>query len=273
MSNFEFSRNLNIGQYLPLDSPIHRLDPRARILSAIFILGTAVVVNNWQGLAIGLIAVLIILGLAHIPLAYAIRGLLPPLPFLVIIGIIQIFFNPYKDTVPIWFTIFGDQISGGDFLAGGVLIFRFVVLILGLSLVSFSLSTTELTHGLEALLKPFERLGLPTYDFVMVIQVTLRFLPFLGQAAERIAKAQASRGGQWGTGRGSLLARARQVFPLIIPLFMISLHKAETMALAMDARGYGGKTRRTSMTELDFRLKDGIAICVAMLVSAAIIIV
>ena len=271
MSNFEFSRTLNIGQYLPLGSVIHQLDPRARIVSAIFVLGTTVAVSHWQGLAVGLIFILLVLALARIPFVYALRGLLAPLPFLLIIGVIQIFFNPYKDVPPIWFTIFGDKITGGDFVAGGVLILRFIVLVLGLSLVSFTLSTSELTHGLEALLKPLKKIGLPTDDLVMVVQVTLRFLPFLGQTAERIAKAQASRGGEWGTGKGGLLGRARQVFPLIIPLFMTSLRKAEMMALAMDARGYGGKVRRTSMVELDFRIKDLLAVLIAIAVAAAVI--
>ena len=139
----------------------------------------------------------------------------PLCPFCAILGILQIFFNPYQEITPIFFKILSDTISLGDLLVAGILIMRFAVLILGLGLVSFCLSTTELTYGLEGLLRPLDRIGIPAYDLVMVVQVTLRFLPYLGQAAERIAKAQASRGGEWGTGHGGLLARARQVFPLI----------------------------------------------------------
>jgi energy-coupling factor transport system permease protein len=272
MSNFEFSRSLNFGQYLPLDSMVHRLDPRARILSAVFVLLAVTVANHWPGLLVGLGFILIGLILARIPLAYAFRGLIPHLPFLVILGIIQIFFNPYKDVPPILFKVLGDTISAGDFLAGGTLILRFAVLILGLGLISFCLSTSELIHGLEALFMPLERLGIPAFDLVMVVQVTLRFLPFLGQAAERIAKAQASRGGEWGTGHGSILARARQIVPLIIPLFMISLRRAETLALAMDARGYGGKARRTSTVELHFRFKDLMATALALAAAVTILL-
>jgi energy-coupling factor transport system permease protein len=273
MSNFEFSRNLSIGQYLPLDSVIHRLDPRARILGAVFILGTVTLESHLPGLLAGLVFVLLGLILARIPLAHALRGLIPPLPFLIILGILQLFFNPYRDTVPAWFTILGDTISSADLLASLTLILRFAVLILGLSLISYCLSTSELAHGLEALLKPLESIGLPTYDLVMVVQVALRFLPYLGQTAERIAKAQASRGGEWGSGKGGFIARAQQVIPLIVPMFLVSLRRADNLALAMDARGYGGKARRTSMVELHFRRKDFLAVVIAVAASAVIIFI
>ena len=272
MSNFEFSRNLSIGQYLPLNSIIHRLDPRARLLSAIFILGTVTLATHWPGLLAGLAITFIFWALGRIPLKLGLRCLLTPLPFLLILGVLQVFFNPYPDSSPIWFTVFGDKISGIDLLAALTLILRFVVLILGLSLMSFCLSTSELGHGLEALLRPFERFGLPTYDLVMVVQVTLHFLPLLGQTAERIAKAQASRGGDWGSGKGGFIARARQVIPLIVPLFLVSLRRAENLALAMDARGYGGKLHRTSMIELHFRFKDTLAVMIALIASALIIL-
>jgi energy-coupling factor transport system permease protein len=272
MSNFEFSRNLSIGQYLPLNSVIHRLDPRARILGAVIILGTVTLQTHLPGLLAGLAVVLIGLALARIPLPLALRGLIPPLPFLVILGLLQFFFNPYHDTVPIWATLLGDTLSSADLLAALTLILRFIVLIIGLSLLSYALSTSELAHGLETLFGPLERIGLPMYDLVMVLQVALRFLPYLGQTAERIAKAQAARGGEWGSGKGGFIARARQVFPLIIPLFLVSLRRAENLALAMDARGYGGKTRRTSMVELHFRVKDSLALVIATAAAAAIIL-
>ena len=185
----------------------------------------------------------------------------------------QFFFNPYRDTLPIWATLLGDKLSLADLLASLTLILRFIVLILGLSLVSYCLSTSELAHGLEALFKPLEQLGLPTYDLVMVLQVALQFLPYLGQTAERIAKAQASRGGEWGSGRGGFIARARQIIPLIVPIFLVSLRRAENLALAMDARGYGGKTRRTSMTELHFQRKDVLALMIAVAAASVIIFI
>jgi energy-coupling factor transport system permease protein len=107
----------------------------------------------------------------------------------------------------------------------------------------------------------------------MVMQVTIRFIPFLAQSAERIAKAQASRGAEWGTGKGGLLARTRQLIPLVLPLFLTSLRRAETMALAMDARGYDTVSRRTSMIVMHFTWKDGLAILLGVLAGAGVILV
>jgi energy-coupling factor transport system permease protein len=107
----------------------------------------------------------------------------------------------------------------------------------------------------------------------MSIQVMLRFIPFLAQAAERIAKAQASRGADWGTRQGGLLSRVRQAFPVIIPLFLTGLKKAENLALAMEARGYGSPGKRTSMVEMKFGWKDGLAVILAGLLAAGVILI
>jgi energy-coupling factor transport system permease protein len=110
--------------------------------------------------------------------------------------------------------------------------------------------------GLDHLLSPLRRIGIQTMDLVMMIQVTLRFLPLLAISAERIAKAQASRGAQWGTGKSGLVAQVRRVVPLIVPLFLTTLRRSESMALAMDARAYGLKDIRTSVYTLTYHPRD-----------------
>jgi energy-coupling factor transport system permease protein len=100
------------------------------------------------------------------------------------------------------------------------------------------------------------RIGIHTMDLVMVMQVSIRFLPLLAQSAERIAKAQASRGAEWGVKSGGLVSQVKRVIPLIVPLFLTSLRRAETLALAMDARAYGLKNQRTSLYELNLQWKD-----------------
>jgi energy-coupling factor transport system permease protein len=148
-------------------------------------------------------------------------------------------------------------ISTNDLAAGISLILRFSTYITVIGLATSTLSASEITRGSEAMLRPLAVLRFPVHDFVMVVQVTLRFFPLLAQTAERIAKAQASRGADWRV-TGNLLNRARQIIPMIIPLFVTSLRRAEHMALAMDARGYGSQPTRTSMVELHFRLRDGL---------------
>jgi energy-coupling factor transport system permease protein len=202
-----------------------------------------------------------------------VRGLLAPMPFLLFLALLQVFLNGYPDSGPVFFHLGGIVVGLSDLGAAGMLMARFAALILTLSLASYTLSTGELTLGLGILLRPLERLHLPVYDFVMMVQVTLRFLPLLAQTAERIAKSQAARGADWDSKKGNLLARMRRIIPLLIPLFLASLRRSEQMALAMDARAYGAVERRTSRVELAMVQKDWLSLAAALLISAVIIIV
>jgi energy-coupling factor transport system permease protein len=151
-------------------------------------------------------------------------------------------------------------ISSEDLLAGLVVILRFTGFIAVLGLTAASLSESEITRALESLLSPLSVLHIPIRDFVMAVQVTLRFLPLLAQTAERIAKAQASRGANWQSNRWNIVQQVRQIIPIIVPLFVSSLRKAEAMALAMDARGYGSLPIRTSVVTLKYHLEDGLVL-------------
>ena len=258
MSDFEFQRFITIGQYLPTGSVIHRLDPRTRLVAGALLVGAITGVPHFAGLGLLVVLVLAALVAARIPLAYALKGLLPPLPFIAFLALLQVFFGPQEDGALIWAWRFV-HISWADLRVGAMLIGRFAALILAISLFSFCISTREMVTGLDALLKPLTALGLPTHDVVLMVQVTLRFLPLLAREAERIAKSQASRGAEWGTGRGGLFKRTRQALPVLVPLFLTSLRRAESLALAMEARSYTGGRGRTSMMTLRFRLVDGLA--------------
>jgi energy-coupling factor transport system permease protein len=201
MSRYEFLRNVTIGQYLPTGSVLHQLDPRARLVGLFLLVGAVTLTTSLPGLGIAIAAALLGMVVGRIPARYALRGLLPPLPFLLILAVLQVLFNAGKDSTPL-LNLWGLVISGNDILLGVMLILRFFALILVLSLTTFITSTSELTNGLQALLAPLGRLGLPVHDFVLVVQVTLRFIPLLAQSAERIAKAQAARGVEWGVGKG-----------------------------------------------------------------------
>jgi energy-coupling factor transport system permease protein len=273
MSEFEYLRYVQVGQYLPTGSWIHRLDPRARMLGALALLAGITLSTRLEGLALGVLIVLALLLAARIPLRYALRSLLPPLPFLLILAVLQFFFPPLGRTGQILFQVGFLHITAAGIYAGLALLVRFSGLVLGISLASYVLSNTELIRSLESLLTPLTRIGLPTQDFVMMVQVMLRFLPFLAQAAERIAKAQASRGANWGTRSGGPLARVRQAFPLLVPLFLNGLRRAEALALAMEARGYSNRVHHTSMLELTFRWRDGLAILAALGLGAAVLLV
>jgi energy-coupling factor transport system permease protein len=272
MHDFEFMQFVTIGQYLPTGSRIHRLDPRARLLAGLLLLVAITLAPRWSGVVVALAALFALLRIARIPLDYALKGLTAPLPFLLFLAVLQVLFGPREapDMLFVWGPVY---VSPASLLNGALLIARFVALILTITLASLCISTTEMVRGLEALLAPFTKIGLPTGDFVLVVQVTLRFLPLLAQEAERIAKSQASRGAEWGTGRGGLFRRVRQAFPLLVPLFLTGLQRAGNLALAMEARGYQGGKGRTSMAVLHFRRADAAALGLAAVLATAIMLV
>ena len=272
MSQFEFLRAVNIGQYLPTASPLHRLDPRARLLGYTGLVLALTFTRLPWGLLAGALVTLALLRLGRIPLRFALRGLLAPLPFLLALAILQVFFNGQPDSGPVFFTIFGSIIGLSDIGAGLMLLARFSALVLALSLTSYTLSTGELTLALGYLLRPLSRLGLPALDFVMMVTVALRFLPLLAQTAERIAKSQAARGADWDARGGGLLKRARRIVPLIVPMFLVSLRRSETMALAMDARGYGSVEPRSSRIPLHAGPRDWAAMALILLISIGIVL-
>ncbi len=266
-SDFEFQRLITVGQYLPTGSPVHRLDPRTRLLAGLFILAGLTVAPRAQGVGIVLLGLVGLLLLARVPLGYALRGLLPPLPFILLLALLQVLLNDLGTEVLL--QVGPVAVTLGDLEFALLLLVRFAGLILIISLISFTISTPEIVRGLASLLHPLAVLGLPTHEFVLMVQVSLRFLPLLAQEAERIAKAQASRGAEWGTGRGGLLRRARRALPLIVPLFLTALRRAERLAEAMEARGYHGGQGRTSMVTLRWRAADTLALLVGAGLGAA----
>lgn len=272
MSQFEFLRNLPVGQYLPIESAVARLDPRARIagITAIF-LGITFSMGL-PGLLIGCFSVVAGLVVARIPLRYALRTLSTPLPFILILVMLQIIWNGGDDRSATFFSFSGFSLTLGDIQLGMILFLRFFGLILCLGLLSFTTSTQQLTQGLYGLLRPLKWINLQVDDFVMMVQITFRFLPLLAQSAERIAKAQASRGAEWGKGERNLLAMVRRIIPVLIPLFVTSLHRANQMALAMDSRGYGSG-ERSSQAEMKFGIVDGLAIAIAVIMTVLILVV
>jgi energy-coupling factor transport system permease protein len=271
MNDFDFMRNLPFGQYMSLDTPLEHIDCRARILSFVMILTVLSVTRNLAGLIFGLVVILISLVLLRFPLRFTLSGLLSPLPFLLILAILQVFINPHPDEGARLFQIGSNVIAVSDLAIGLILLLRFMALILGLTIASQTLSTSEITHGMESLLSPLKWLRFPVHDLVVIIQVSLRFIPLLAQVAERIAKAQASRGAAWQKGKGGLFSRVRLIIPLILPLFLTSLRRAESMALAMDARGYGTQNQRSSLIKYQFGWKDALTCLISAGISAGIL--
>ena len=271
MSQFEYLRRVSIGQYLPLDSPIHRMDPRAKIIGFGFLIIAISISNNLYSLALALLVSAILIAASRIPFSFAARGLLPPLPFLLLIALLQLVITPHTETSVAMFGVWRITIYSEGIFAALRLLLRFTSLLLILTTLTSSLSTIEMINGLDLLLKPLHQIGVPTENAVLLVQLTLRFIPFLALNAEKIAKSQASRGAKWDTPNGNLITRVQQIVPLVIPLFTTSLRQAENLSTAMLARGFASSTVRTSMHTYRFALRDGVFLLLLLISTAGIL--
>ena len=145
---------------------------------------------------------------------------------------------------------------------------RLILLVAGTSLLTLTTSPIALTDGLERLLKPLKRIRFPAHELAMMMTIALRFIPTLLEETERIRKAQMARGADFET--GGLLARARAMVPLLVPLFVSAFRRADELAMAMESRCYHGGEGRTRMHELHYARRDLLAALLIALLLAAV---
>lgn len=266
-SKYEFLGSTAIGQYIPRDSFFHRLDPRARLLAYVALFMGIVFTPHFCGLALGLLCSLVIFWSANIPLKPVWKGIKRALPFLLILALLQILLGTRLETDQVFANFLGFTVTQRAAINAGMLLGRFSVLIVLLNGFAMTLSTAQLTAAQFYLLKPFEKLGFPVNDLTMVVQITMRYLPLIAQTAEKIAKAQAARGGDWEQKGFNPIRQAKRVLPLIVPLMVNSLKRAETMGLAMESRGFNAAEQRSSFYMLKFSWLDGIFLFSAVAMS------
>jgi energy-coupling factor transport system permease protein len=237
----------------------------------VLLTGTIFSKTLW-GLGIGLICVLIIYFLAKLPIKSTLRIILKAIPFILILIVLQVAFSRPVETDKIIWEWAGIRITNIVLWHAIILFSRFIVLIFLINAFVMSLSTSQITSALFYLLKPLEKIRFPVNDLTMVVQITLRYIPMVAQRAEKIAKAQASRGADWDQHGFNPIKQAKRVFPLIIPIIINSLKQAEVMAVAMESRGFNAAEKRSSYYELDFNWLDGLLIISAILLSIAMLL-
>ena len=244
-------REMTMGRYLPGDSIIHKSDPRTKlILTAIFM--TAVfIVDSYTALLLLLGFILFVAILSGKPLQYALRGLRPVLClslFAVVMNLFSVSGTPLTEHGIL------SHISREGIDLATKMVLRLLLLASVASLLTFSTTPLSLTDGLERLLKPLNRIGVPVHEIAMMISMALRFIPAIMEETERIIKAQASRSAD--LAGGNALKRAKSCLPIILPLFAGAFRRGDELATAMEARCYRGNRGRTSMRPPGFSLAD-----------------
>ncbi|MBA7655985.1 Energy-coupling factor transporter transmembrane protein EcfT [subsurface metagenome] len=269
-SEFELFVKLSIGQYMPTGSVMHRLDPRVKLLLGILLIGACISSSSLIALMVLFLAVILGLLLTRVRLRLAFTALRHMIIFLLVLALIQVFAVPQlrEGAVVIWHrSIF--KVTDRSLISGILLVLRFAVIVLGLSLFSFSTSTTELMHGIEHLLRPFQKIRFPAHELALTVNISIRFLPILIGEAEWLMKAQASRGADFGRGKRNFIRRIRKTLPLFVPLFIISLKHAQNLIEAMESRCYMGGKGRTHLIRLHAELRDYFAFFLSIAVVSA----
>lgn len=271
MPAFEYLRSIGIGYYYPGDSFLHCRDARMKILFfSVLLLGVALT-TSINGLLLGLFCALIGFWMARVPLLPCLRTIRSIFPFILLLFLLQLLiYRPDESSMLIWqWKLI--SIYDSTLLFALRMLMRFLTLILVLGLMTAVLSTLEMNHGLEMLLRPLEALGIRTGILVMVIQIMLRFLPLLALRMEEIAKSQAARGASWDVGRGGILKRIQLVLPLITPLFLNTLQQSERIADAMLCRGYGIYSKRSHYYEYHITSVDVLFLLAGLGITTAVL--
>lgn len=264
----ELTKNITLGVYLPGETSIHRLDPRTKIIAAAILITLLLFIKSYQPYGFFLLFTTAVIIASGIPISYALCGLKPMLPVLVLMWFFQLFLYsaPEAEVIVSWW-IFSATDAGLHM--GNLITLRVFFLFTIITILTLTTSIVSLTDGLESLLKPLRMIGIPSQELVMTMIIALRFVLILAEELDKIIKAQMARGVAFD--RGNFIQKTRNLFPVFLPLFINAFKRAEELIVAMEARSYTGGKGRTKMKTLHMGRVDRSAGVVIMLFTGLII--
>jgi len=243
-------RDITLGQYYPAESVIHKLDPRVKIMGTFLFIISVFLYKNIFGIALATIFLASYIGISKIPIKYMVKGLKPILIIMVITAVFNLFLTPGEVLWKIWII----KVTKEGIINTGFMILRLTYLVIGTSLMTLTTTPNRLTDGLEKLLRGLRLIKVPVHEVAMMMSIALRFIPILVEETDKIMKAQMARGADFES--GNLLKRAKNMIPLLVPLFISSWKRAMDLAMAMEARCYRGGEGRTKMKPLKYVSRD-----------------
>ncbi|TGB00884.1 energy-coupling factor transporter transmembrane component T family protein [Halobacillus salinus] len=239
------NNSMIIGQYVPAESVIHKMDPRSKIAIIFFFVLIVFFANSVM--SYGLLTVFGVTAAASskVPLRFIMKGLTPVWFLIIFTFLLHLIVTKEGDVL---YNLLGWKIYEEGVVQGAAISLRFFLLILVTSLLTLTTTPIEITDAIEELLGPLKKIRFPVHELALMMSISLRFIPTLMQETEKISKAQASRGVDFRT--GSFKDRLKAIVPLLVPLFVSAFKRAEELAMAMEARGYRGGEGRTKLREL-----------------------
>ncbi len=260
-------KEITLGQYYPSGSLIHRLDPRVKLLATLIFIVTLFICPKWQGIFISALWLVTIIRISKVPFLYMARQLKVVIVVLIIASVFNLFLTDGEALVQLGrFSITKEGIWQAFFIA-----VRLIMLVMGTSLLTFTSTPNELTDGMETGLRFLKKIRVPVHEVAMMMSIALRFIPILVEEADKIMKAQKARGADFET--GNIFRKAKNLIPLLVPLFVASFRRADDLALAMDARCYHGGEGRTKLHPLVYTRADKIAYVILFAYLAVIILI
>ena len=259
-------KDITFGQYYPGDSVLHRLDPRTKLAGTVLFIISVFLFRTIPGYLVATVFLAAMIAISKIPLKVIFKGLKPILFILAFTAFFNIIFTPGEVVWKIWKITVTRE---GLILAGRMAI-RLVYLVLGSSLLTLTTTPNQLTDGLERALRPLNVLHIPVHEIAMMMSIALRFIPILMEETDKIMKAQIARGADFES--GNIIRKAKNMIPLLVPLFISAFRRANDLALAMEARCYHGGDDRTQMKPLQYH-RDDAAAYIVLLVYFAIAVI
>ena len=260
--------NITLGQYYPADSVVHRMDPRVKILLLIAVIVAIFLAGNLLAFVPIIAFLVIVTKLSKVPVKMMVKGLKPLRLILILTFVLNLFFLQGETVL---LDLGFAQIKKEALILAVHYSLRLVLLVLFSSILTLTTPPITLTDGLERLLSPLRVIHFPAHEMAMMMSIALRFIPTLMEEADKIMKAQTARGADFES--GNLIARAKAMVPLLVPLFVSAFRRAGDLAMAMEARCYHGGEGRTRLRVLKCEKRDFIAcVLVALLIAIVILL-
>ena len=260
-------KDITLGQYFPGNSPIHRLDPRTKLIMLVVYIVALFMAKSWVSYGIMLVFLVFAVKISTIPPKSIVKGMKPLVLILVFTGVLNLFFTTdgkvLVDIGPI-------TITTGGLERAVFMVLRILMLIAGTFLLTYTTSPIALTDGLEALLDPLKAIKVPVHELAMMMCIALRFIPTLIEETDKIMCAQKARGADFES--GSIVDRAKALIPILVPLFISAFRRADELATAMECRCYQGGDGRTKMKILRFHRGDIQAFIIGALLIVAMFV-
>ena len=259
-------KDITLGQYFPGQSVIHRLDPRTKLIMLVVYIVALFLAESWVSYGLMLVFLVTVIWLSTIPLKSILRGMKPLVMILIFTGVLNLFFTQEGGVI---FHFWILTVTTGGLTRAVMMMSRILMLITGTFLLTYTTSPIALTDGLESLMKPLKKIGVPVHELSMMMCIALRFIPTLIEETDKIMSAQKARGADFES--GSIIDRAKALIPVLMPLFISAFRRADELATAMECRCYQGGEGRTKMKLLRYGRNDFLAFLAEAVLLAAVI--